>query len=307
MVNGSPATSFIVARNLKEHGFTVDSDDVIREDYVAVQVSATFRQPGTLALNTCEHSPWKRRRRNEPKAICPARLCAGFGDHLSGDIPRHAGHGVAPGGVGVARRERAQPFRPGATRDACWPPIKGMHDLEAGSITSPCSILRRISVDGFPASLLSLLTNQYRRIVRYGPSTRFQRRSNDCHHRRHTMNRQPDPAAATAAASAPPAQNDIDRREQADRRGEPTSPWAALPPAGQRMKMRRALEHRQAVLHRPLFARHADLRADADRRLAGRCGPDGPRAVRGRRRDQPVDELPAQSQRRARLWSASTC
>jgi hypothetical protein len=59
------------------------------------------------------------------------------------------------------------------------------------------------------------------------------------------MNPQPDPVAEPAAASVPAAQPAGDRREQLDRRREPTSPWGALPPAGQRMKNRRAHEHRQ--------------------------------------------------------------
>ena len=59
------------------------------------------------------------------------------------------------------------------------------------------------------------------------------------------MNPQRNLVAETAAAAIPPDQSDVDRREQLDRRQEPTSPWAALPPAGQRMRIRRALEHRQ--------------------------------------------------------------
>jgi len=38
---------------------------------------------------------------------------------------------------------------------------------------------------------------------------------------------------------------DQDRRKVADRREQPTSPWGALPPAGQRMRARRIDEHRR--------------------------------------------------------------
>jgi hypothetical protein len=47
------------------------------------------------------------------------------------------------------------------------------------------------------------------------------------------------------AASEPPADLDGDRRAQSDRRETPTSPWGAFPPAGGRMRNRRASEHRQ--------------------------------------------------------------
>ena len=47
----------------------------------------------------------------------------------------------------------------------------------------------------------------------------------------------------SAAASDVPAESDIDQRSQSDRRQKPTSPWAAFPPAGQRMACRRASEH----------------------------------------------------------------
>jgi hypothetical protein len=43
-----------------------------------------------------------------------------------------------------------------------------------------------------------------------------------------------------------PPQPADDRRSQADRRLQPTSVWGALPPAGRRMRHRRAAEHRQA-------------------------------------------------------------
>ena len=59
------------------------------------------------------------------------------------------------------------------------------------------------------------------------------------------MTLQPEPLAELAGDQVPPVECDANRRSQADRREEPTSPWAALPPAGQRMKMRRVLEHRQ--------------------------------------------------------------
>lgn len=47
--------------------------------------------------------------------------------------------------------------------------------------------------------------------------------------------------------SAPdaPAQPGADQRSRPDRRSEPTSAWAAFPPAGQRMRNRRADEHRR--------------------------------------------------------------
>jgi hypothetical protein len=55
----------------------------------------------------------------------------------------------------------------------------------------------------------------------------------------------PEPSIEAAGDALPPAEADVDRRNQADRRQEPTSPWAALPPAGQRMRNRRGAEHRQ--------------------------------------------------------------
>ena len=39
-------------------------------------------------------------------------------------------------------------------------------------------------------------------------------------------------------------ESDIDQRTQSDRRKTPTSPWSALPPAGRRIRARRASEHR---------------------------------------------------------------
>ena len=48
---------------------------------------------------------------------------------------------------------------------------------------------------------------------------------------------------SSVAASEAPAESDIDQRTPSDRRQEPTGPWAAFPPAGQRMACRRASEH----------------------------------------------------------------
>jgi hypothetical protein len=59
------------------------------------------------------------------------------------------------------------------------------------------------------------------------------------------MTPQPEPLVGTAGDQVQSAESDADRRALSDRREEPTGPWAALPPAGQRMKMRRALERRQ--------------------------------------------------------------
>lgn len=53
------------------------------------------------------------------------------------------------------------------------------------------------------------------------------------------------PPISVAVADAP-ARADIDRRTQADRRQEPTSPWRAFPPIGQRMQNRRADEQRRS-------------------------------------------------------------
>ena len=44
---------------------------------------------------------------------------------------------------------------------------------------------------------------------------------------------------------ASPADACVDKRRQPDRRGQPTSPWGALPPAGHRTRNRRADEHRR--------------------------------------------------------------
>jgi Domain of unknown function (DUF5658) len=59
------------------------------------------------------------------------------------------------------------------------------------------------------------------------------------------MTLQPEPSLESAGNPIPPGETDVDRRNQSDRRQEPTSPWAALPPAGQRMKNRRIEEHRR--------------------------------------------------------------
>lgn len=59
------------------------------------------------------------------------------------------------------------------------------------------------------------------------------------------MTPQPEPLAENAGDPVPPVESDADRRGQSDRRQSPTSPWAAFPPAGQRMKMRRVEEHRR--------------------------------------------------------------
>ena len=59
------------------------------------------------------------------------------------------------------------------------------------------------------------------------------------------MNPQQDALFDSAGHPLSSADADADRRDQADRRREPTSPWAALPPAGQRMTCRRADEERQ--------------------------------------------------------------
>ena len=78
------------------------------------------------------------------------------------------------------------------------------------------------------------------------------------------MNLQPEPLGEPAANSISPAESgdcpdfrvnengtvpfvstEAERRAQSDRREKPTSPWAALPPAGHRMKNRRSEEHRQ--------------------------------------------------------------
>jgi hypothetical protein len=59
------------------------------------------------------------------------------------------------------------------------------------------------------------------------------------------MNEEPKPIDENAATSVPPLQADADRREQSDRRREPTSVWGAFPPAGRRMRNRREHEHQQ--------------------------------------------------------------
>jgi hypothetical protein len=48
-----------------------------------------------------------------------------------------------------------------------------------------------------------------------------------------------------AAASDVPAESDVDKRIQSDRRKSPTSAWDAFPPAGRRMANRREREHRR--------------------------------------------------------------
>jgi hypothetical protein len=40
-------------------------------------------------------------------------------------------------------------------------------------------------------------------------------------------------------------ESNVDQRTQSDRRETPTSPWGAFPPAGQRMRNRRASEHQR--------------------------------------------------------------
>jgi hypothetical protein len=59
------------------------------------------------------------------------------------------------------------------------------------------------------------------------------------------MNPQLNSVDETAVASVPPDATDVDRRDTSDRRQTPTSVWAAFPPAGRRMRMRRANEHRE--------------------------------------------------------------
>ena len=60
------------------------------------------------------------------------------------------------------------------------------------------------------------------------------------------MNSQPERLAESALNStAEPIEPQVDNRRQIDRRQQPTSPWDAFPPAGQRMRCRRADEHRR--------------------------------------------------------------
>jgi hypothetical protein len=59
------------------------------------------------------------------------------------------------------------------------------------------------------------------------------------------MNLPSDQNIESSAASVPPVQSDGERREQSDRRCEPTSPWGAFPLAGRRTRNRRAHEHQQ--------------------------------------------------------------
>jgi hypothetical protein len=56
-------------------------------------------------------------------------------------------------------------------------------------------------------------------------------------------NPSPDPPIETALAPPEPA---ADGRTQPDRRQSPTSVWGSFPPAGRRMRQRRADEHRRA-------------------------------------------------------------
>jgi hypothetical protein len=53
------------------------------------------------------------------------------------------------------------------------------------------------------------------------------------------------PLQTPMAASDSPAQPDAEKRARPDRRQKPTSPWWAFPPAGRRMRNRRADEHRR--------------------------------------------------------------
>jgi hypothetical protein len=59
------------------------------------------------------------------------------------------------------------------------------------------------------------------------------------------MTPQPEPLAEIVGSQTPSADLDGNRRAESDRRQQPTSPWAAFPPAGRRLKMRRAAEHRR--------------------------------------------------------------
>jgi hypothetical protein len=59
------------------------------------------------------------------------------------------------------------------------------------------------------------------------------------------VNPQLEPSVESAGAPPLPGESEADRRARSDRREKPTSPWAALPPAGQRVKNRRIEEHRQ--------------------------------------------------------------
>jgi len=59
------------------------------------------------------------------------------------------------------------------------------------------------------------------------------------------MNSQPEPLAEGAGDQSSASASDAERRGRSDRRAQPTSPWAAFPPTGQRMKNRRTCEHQQ--------------------------------------------------------------
>ncbi len=56
------------------------------------------------------------------------------------------------------------------------------------------------------------------------------------------MDSPPPPAGTEYSLPAEPPE---DKRTKPDRRQQPTSPWGALPPAGRRMRNRRADEHRR--------------------------------------------------------------
>jgi hypothetical protein len=59
------------------------------------------------------------------------------------------------------------------------------------------------------------------------------------------MNPQTELMAESLGNPILPAESDDDRRSQSDRRQQPTSAWAAFPPAGLRVKNRRTEEHRR--------------------------------------------------------------
>jgi hypothetical protein len=59
------------------------------------------------------------------------------------------------------------------------------------------------------------------------------------------MNLPPNTPAEAAGNPHSPTESDADRRNESDRRQQPTSAWAAFPPAGHRMRNRRTEEHRQ--------------------------------------------------------------
>jgi hypothetical protein len=55
-----------------------------------------------------------------------------------------------------------------------------------------------------------------------------------------------NPPSELSVESPQPPLPGVDQRAQADRRQQPTSPWGCLPPAGHRMRQRRADEHRRS-------------------------------------------------------------